>query len=65
MQSIIALGIIFVALLIFQIPILNWFIWIPGALGFIIWVVCMFKAYQSEAYQLPWAGKIAADWANK
>ncbi len=30
-----------------------------GILGFILWIVCMIKAYQHEKFELPFAGKIA------
>jgi uncharacterized membrane protein len=42
-----------------------WFIFLPlrlliGLLGFVLWLFCMYKAYQGEWYQLPIAGPIAA-----
>jgi uncharacterized membrane protein len=67
MQSLIAFGVIFIVALVFGwVPVVGGFIsWALWILGVIIWVVCMVKAYQGEAYQLPVVGKIAADWANK
>lgn len=35
-----------------------------GLLGFILWLFCMFKAYNKELYQLPIVGPIAAKQAS-
>jgi uncharacterized membrane protein len=60
-QSIIVFGAITVAGIIFRfIPfiggILSWLLW---ALGFILWIILMVKAYRGEKYKLPVAGAIA------
>ena len=46
-----------------------WLIFVPlrmliGLAGFILWMVCMFKAYNREMFQLPIVGTIAAKQAN-
>ena len=46
-----------------------WFIFAPirgliGLLGFLIWLFCMYKAYNREWYQLPLVGPIAAKQAG-
>ena len=33
--------------------------WIVGLVIFVLWLVLMFKAYQGEMYELPFAGEIA------
>lgn len=33
------------------------------ALGFLLWVLLMVKAYQGTTYKLPWAGNLAEKWA--
>jgi uncharacterized membrane protein len=67
MQSLIAFGIINIAALIFGwVPVVGGIIsGLLAVLAFIIWVVCMVKAYNGEVYQLPVVGKIASDWVNK
>jgi len=60
-QSIIVFGAITVVGIIFRfIPfiggILSWLLW---ALGFILWIILMVKAYRGEKYKLPVAGAIA------
>lgn len=34
------------------------------ALGFLLWVLLMVKAYQGTRYKLPWAGNLAEKWAG-
>ncbi len=46
-----------------------WFIFLPirmliGLLGFVLWLYCMYKAYNREWYQLPIVGPIAAKQAG-
>jgi uncharacterized membrane protein len=61
-QSIIVFGSITIVGIIFSfIPsiiggILSWLLW---ALGFILWIILMVKAYRGEKYKLPVAGAIA------
>ena len=60
-QSIIAFGIITVALAIvgplpFVGPVLSPII---GLTGFALWIAMMVKAHQGARYKLPWAGEIA------
>ncbi len=46
-----------------------WFVFVPlrlliGFLGFLLWLFCMYKAYNREWYQLPLVGPIAAKQAG-
>ena len=60
-QSIYVFGVLTIASIILR--------WIPyigdvlagliSALGFILWIVLMIKAYQGVKYKLPWAGNLA------
>lgn len=63
MQSTILFGSIFVAnLALGFIPILGWLVGLMLTfLSFIFWIVCMWKAFQGELYEVPFAGKIAKD----
>ncbi|MFC1988501.1 DUF4870 domain-containing protein [Chloroflexota bacterium] len=60
-QSIAVFAVLNVAgFIIGLIPVIGGFLtWIISALGFILWIVLMFKAYQGTKYKLPWAGDIA------
>ena len=47
-----------------------WFIFLPlrmmiGLIGFLLWLFCMYKAYNRELYQLPFVGPIAAKQAGQ
>lgn len=56
-QSIIVFGALTIlSMLFFWVTFIGW---IFSALGFILWVVLMFKAYQGEMYKLPLVGDIA------
>jgi len=56
-QSIVVFGILTVIVLI---PGIGWVIaplaWI---VGFVLWLVLIFKAYQGEEFKLPWVGNVA------
>lgn len=67
MQSIIVFGALNVIWIPLQfIPFLAVFIgWLLGALGFVLWIVLMVKAYQGEMYKLPVAGDLAEKWLGK
>ena len=60
-QSIVVFGTITVANIILGwIPIVGTaFIGIISAIGFILWIILMVKAYHGERYKLPWAGDVA------
>ena len=48
------------------IPFFNMFIWpLVGGLGFVLWVVLIYKAYQGIMYKLPIAGDLAEKWSSK
>lgn len=56
-QSVVVFGILTVLVLI---PGIGWVIaplaWI---VGFVLWLVLIFKAYQGEEFKLPWIGDLA------
>jgi uncharacterized membrane protein len=57
MQSIVTFGALNIAVLVPVIGVLlSPFI---GILGFILWLVCMLKAYQGEKFKVPIAGDFA------
>ncbi|MFC1933437.1 DUF4870 domain-containing protein [Chloroflexota bacterium] len=60
-QSIVVFAVLNVAgFILGWIPVIgSFFTWIISALGFILWIVLMFKAYQGTKYKLPWAGDFA------
>jgi uncharacterized membrane protein len=46
--------------------ILSTFIWgVLGLLGFVLWILCMVKAYQGQRFKLPIVGDIAENIAGK
>ena len=63
-QSIVVFGFLTVAgWVLGAIPVIRWFAWVPGLLGFILWIILMVKAYQGEKYKVPVAGDMAEKWA--
>ncbi len=60
-QSIIVFGFLFIASgVLSRIPYVGWFFSLVfGVLIFVLWIVLMVKAYQSEVYKIPIAGDIA------
>jgi len=60
-QSIVVFAVLNVAGVILRwIPFIGGiFAWIISAIGFILWIVLMVKAYQGNRYKLPWAGDFA------
>lgn len=61
MQSVILFGGIFVAnIALGFIPILGWLVGLfLSFAAFILWIVCMWKAFQGEMYKVPKIGDIA------
>jgi uncharacterized membrane protein len=49
-----------------MIPILGW---VLGLLlmpvAFVVWVMCLYKAYQGKWFELPWIGKFAREQVEK
>ncbi len=66
MQSIIVFSVLTVASFILGwIPFIGGFIsWVIWALGLVLWIVLMVKAYQGTRYKLPWAGNLAEKWVS-
>jgi len=57
MQSIITFGIL--TLLSF-IPVIGWILSpLVMIVGFVLWLLLIYKAYQGEEYKLPWIGEFA------
>ena len=61
MQSTIVSAAIFIVNIVLGfIPILGWILGFLLSLGaFILWIVCMWKAFQGEMFKLPYAGDLA------
>ncbi len=61
MQSTILFGGIFVInIALGFIPILGWLVGLLLSLvAFILWIVCMWKAFQGEMYKVPFVGELA------
>ncbi len=61
MQSTILFGGIFVAnIALGFIPFLGWLVGLLLTFtGFILWIVCMWKAFQGEMYKVPYVGELA------
>lgn len=61
MQSTILFGGVFLANIVLGfIPILGWLLGILLSFAsFILWIVCMWKAFQGEMYKVPYVGDLA------
>ncbi len=51
------------------IPVIGWIIglllWLGFSIGFfVLWLVCLYKAYQNQCWQIPVIGKLAAQQAG-
>lgn len=61
MQSTILFGGLFVVNVVLGfIPLLGWLAGLLlSLLGFILWIVCLWKAFQGEMYKVPYVGDLA------
>lgn len=61
MQSTILFGGIFIANIVLGfIPIIGWLIGLLLSFAsFILWILCMWKAFQGEMYKVPYVGNLA------
>jgi uncharacterized membrane protein len=61
LQSIYVFGALTVAAIILSwIPFIGVVLgWLISVIGFILWIVLMFKAFQGTMYKLPWVGNLA------
>jgi uncharacterized membrane protein len=61
MQSTVLFGGIFIANIVLGfIPILGWLVGLLlSFVSFILWIVCMWKAFQGEMYKVPFVGDFA------
>jgi uncharacterized membrane protein len=61
MQSTILFGALFVVSIVSPIvPVLGAIVaFLLGIAGFILWIVCMWKAFQGEMYKVPYVGELA------
>jgi len=67
MQSTILFGGIFIANIVLGfIPILGWLVGLVLSFGsFILWIICMWKAFQGEMYKVPFVGDLAEQQLKK
>ena len=61
-QSVVVFGILTVIVII---PFLWFFIPIVWIVGFVLWLVLIYKAYQGEEFKLPWVGNLAKKLLSK
>lgn len=63
MQSIVTFGLLTVLSFV---PVIGWLLSpLLMIVGFILWLVLIFKAYQGEEFKLPWVGDFAKKQAAK
>lgn len=63
MQSIVTFGLLTVLSFV---PVIGWLLSpLVMIVGFILWLVLIFKAYQGEEFKLPWIGEFAQKQAGK
>ena len=63
MQSIVTFGLLTVLSFV---PVIGWLLSpLLMIVGFILWLVLIFKAYQGEEFKLPWIGEFAQKQAGK
>ena len=55
-QSVVTFGILTIIVVI---PFLWFFVPIVWIVGFVLWLVLLYKAYQGEEFKLPWVGDLA------
>jgi len=55
-QSVVTFGILTIFVVI---PFLWFFAPIAWIVGFVLWLVLIYKAYQGEEFKLPWVGNLA------
>jgi uncharacterized membrane protein len=67
LQSIIVFGFLHVTgFLLGHLPFIGTFFSVViGITAFVLWIVLMFKAAQSQTYKLPWAGYLAEKWSGQ
>jgi len=67
MQSTILFGGIFIANIVLGfIPILGWLLGLLLSLAsFVLWIICMWKAFQGEMYKVPFVGNLAEQQLKK
>lgn len=63
MQSIITFGLLTI---ISFVPVIGWILSpLVMILGFVLWLILIFKAYQGEEFKLPWIGDFAQKQVRK
>ncbi|RLI80603.1 hypothetical protein DRP05_00185 [Archaeoglobales archaeon] len=67
MQSIIVFAVLWiVSFILSYIPLIGWSLsLLVNLIAFVVWIVCIFKAYQGEWFKLPVVGDIAEQQAKK
>jgi len=65
-QSImVTVGLVILSIGLSFVPMVGWILsLLLSPIGFILWVVCMYKAYQGEVFKLPIVGDMAASQAG-
>lgn len=65
-QSImVTVGLVILSIGLSFVPLVGWALsLLLSPIGFIIWIVCMYKAYQGEVFKLPIVGNMAASQAG-
>jgi len=61
-QSVVTFGILTIIVVI---PFLWFFVPIAWIVGFVLWLVLIYKAYQGEEFKLPWIGNLAKKLLSK
>ena len=66
-QSIVVFAPLQILIWIFAfVPVIGWIVdFLLGALGFILWIVLMVRAYQGQRWKVPVLGDLAEGWAGK
>lgn len=65
-QSImVTVGLLILSIGLSFVPIVGWILsLLLSPIGFILWIVCMYKAYQGEIFKVPIVGNMAASQAG-
>ncbi len=64
-----SIAVMILTFIIGLVPVIGWIIglllWLGFCLGFfVLWVLCIYKAYQNQCWQIPVIGKLAAQQAG-
>lgn len=66
MQSIIVMGgLMVISLMMTMTIILLPFVGLLNLVGFVLWLILIFKAYKGDEWEVPYLGKLARQWTKK